>query len=206
MVASIKSKKTAAVLAVMGLELGVEEGLDIGRGELDDELHHRHEYEEFENPERVDEPLLHALIHALGHEVQGEDDGHHDAPGESSLKEYREIGRVEFAEHPANHIAGGVETVGTEENPQCGYKDECYEPCTKVDGQTVAEPLERVHHQFVDAQAQAMPESPNDEGPSCTVPQAAKQHRGHEIEVLAHFALAVATQRNVEVVAQPERE
>ena len=117
MVASIKRKKTAAVLAVMGLELGVEEGLDIGRGELDDELHHRHEYEEFENPERVDEPLLHALIHALGHEVQGEDDGHHDAPGEPAVKEHGEVGGVKLGEHATEHLTCGVETVGTEEYP-----------------------------------------------------------------------------------------
>ena len=51
-----------------------------------------------------------------------------------------------------------------------------------------------------------MQSAPDDERPTRTVPQAAEQHRCHQREVGTRLAMAIAAQRNVEVIAQPRRQ
>ena len=51
-----------------------------------------------------------------------------------------------------------------------------------------------------------MQRAPNYESPRCSVPQAAEQHRQHEIDVRPSRAAAVATERDVQIVAQPGAE
>src|SRR3546814_4987425 len=48
--------------------------------------------------------------------------------------------------------------------------------------------------------------APHDEGHRSAVPQAAQEHREEEVAIGAAHAVAVAAQRDVEVVAQPPRE
>ena len=52
----------------------------------------------------------------------------------------------------------------------------------------------------------AVEPSPDHEGPLRTVPQPAHQEDDHDVHVLARRALAVATQRDVQVVAEPRRQ
>ncbi len=51
-----------------------------------------------------------------------------------------------------------------------------------------------------------MDPAPDDERPAGAVPEAADQHRQHQVAVRDHLALAVAAERDVEVVAQPARQ
>ena len=51
-----------------------------------------------------------------------------------------------------------------------------------------------------------MQASPDDEGPVRAVPEAAEQHRQHQVDVGAELRAAVAAERNVEIVAQPRRQ
>ncbi len=55
-------------------------------------------------------------------------------------------------------------------------------------------------------QAHAVHAAPEDEGPAGAVPEAAEQHGHDEVHVGAAAALAVAAQRDVQVVAQPARQ
>ena len=48
-----------------------------------------------------------------------------------------------------------------------------------------------------------MPDSPEHEGPTCAVPQAAKEEYGNKIRVAAQRAAPAAAEWNVEVVAEP---
>ena len=51
-----------------------------------------------------------------------------------------------------------------------------------------------------------MDAAPNDEGPVCTVPETAEQHGEHEVDVGADFAEAIASKRNIEIIAEPGAE
>ena len=61
------------------------------------------------------------------------------------------------------------------------------------------------HHSF-DAQQTAVITAPDDEIPACAVPQAAQQHGQHQIAIRHPAAVAIAAQRDVQIVAQPARE
>ena len=51
-----------------------------------------------------------------------------------------------------------------------------------------------------------MQETPHDERPGGSMPQPAEQHRQHQIAAGLPRSGAVATQRNIQIVAQPRRE
>ena len=57
-----------------------------------------------------------------------------------------------------------------------------------------------------DNQVDAVQAAPDDEVPGGAVPQAAEQHREHQVHVGADGALPVAAERDVQVVAQPARQ
>ena len=45
--------------------------------------------------------------------------------------------------------------------------------------------------------------SPENEVEGGSVPKSTQQHRHQEVDVLAEFAMAIATKRNIEVVLEP---
>ena len=69
-----------------------------------------------------------------------------------------------------------------------------------------AERRSPVGGQALDDQADAVDAAPHHERPRRAVPQAAEQHREHEVPVRVPAAAAVAAEGDVEVVAQPARQ
>src|SRR5215469_12713786 len=48
--------------------------------------------------------------------------------------------------------------------------------------------------------------APDHEIPARAVPQAAEQHRDHQVAVRLQLAMAIPAQRNVKIIAEPTRE
>src|SRR6266404_3719706 len=58
----------------------------------------------------------------------------------------------------------------------------------------------------MDHQRDTMERTPNDKRPCAAVPQAAQDHRDHDISIHEPARAAVPPQRNVKIIAQPTRE
>src|SRR4051794_37364266 len=58
----------------------------------------------------------------------------------------------------------------------------------------------------MNAQQRAVISAPDDKGPRRPMPQAAEQHRHHQVEIGAACSATVAAERDVEVIAQPGAE
>ena len=56
--------------------------------------------------------------------MEGEDDGKHDAPSAASSEKDRQVSPFKIGEYASNHLIGGMERVGTEEDPQESHKTE----------------------------------------------------------------------------------
>ena len=50
-----------------------------------------------------------------------------------------------------------------------------------------------------------MQRAPNYESPRCSVPQAAEQHRDHDIAINKPSRTAISAEWNVEIIAKPRR-
>src|SRR5579863_9511498 len=103
-----------------------------------------------------------------------------------------------------------------ERPPQRGLAEEDPRQTYDVEDDDAAPPHEeqapRLRHvatagqQALERQHPAVDRAPDDEGPVGAMPQAAKQHGGHQVGIGAHAPLAVAAEGYVEVVAQPGAE
>ena len=58
----------------------------------------------------------------------------------------------------------------------------------------------------VDAKIEAVQHAPDDERPARAVPQPAEQHRDHQVDVAQRRAVAIAAERDIEIVAQEPRQ
>ncbi len=58
----------------------------------------------------------------------------------------------------------------------------------------------------IDAQKNAVQPAPDQERPVRAVPETAQQHRDQKVHIAARAALAVAAQRNIQVIAQESRQ
>ena len=99
-------------------ELGVEEGLDGGAGELEDELDEDYEQQQLEPPRSVNEAVTELVPHVNGHKVQTEDDGQHQAPGAAARQEYAHVGPLKVGEDVGDNLSCRIEGAGSEENTQ----------------------------------------------------------------------------------------
>ncbi len=109
-----------------------------------------------------------------------------------------------FGEHifAANAQVGGAEEDPADDDAQENeLAVETPPHHCRVRGDPAAR-FERVEHD----EHRAMPRPPDHEEPCRAVPQAAEQHRDHEVAVLPESPAAIASERNVQVIAQPERE
>src|SRR5438105_3309214 len=108
-----------------------------------------------------------------------------------------------LTEHAPQHEPGLAEGLGAEEHPghvdqRVGEEPERHEherPGAIVGEARSQRPLDREIHPVQPA--------PGDEGPVGPVPEAPEQHGRHERRVGAARAVAIAPERNVEIVAQP---
>ena len=112
--------------------MGVEEGLDGGAGELEDELDEEDEDEKFHGPVGGDEAVTELVPGASGHEVEGVDDGEHDAPGAATLQEDAHIGPLKVGDNVGDDLSGSLECGGAEEYPKECHKSEGDEPGNKT--------------------------------------------------------------------------
>ena len=110
------------------LELGVEEGLDGGAGELEHQLDENDEDDQFEPPGGCDEALTQFVPHMARHKMQGIDNGQHDAPSRATRQKDGQIGPLKVGEDAADDLSRGMERVGAEENPQECHETERYQP------------------------------------------------------------------------------
>ena len=58
----------------------------------------------------------------------------------------------------------------------------------------------------IDDQKHAVQSAPDHKSPARAVPQSAQQHGGHQIHIAMRAALAVAAQRDIQIVAQETRQ
>ena len=188
------------------LELGVEEGLDGGAGELEDELDEDNEDDELEPPGGGNEAVTQVVPDARGHKMQAEDDGQHDAPGAASCQEDANVSPLEVGDNVGDNLSCSLEGAGTEEDPQECHETEGQQPGDKACEPCTGNGVEPRLAQLVDAEGDTVTGAPNDEGPCGTVPESTEEHGDHEIEMLTHFALAVAAQGDIDIVAQPRGE
>ena len=83
--------------------------------------------------------------------------------------------------------------------------------CVRVDWSVVERAADRgcalgfSADRTVDAQVEAVEPAPDHEPPRSAVPQAAEEHRDHQVAIGREAALPVPAERHVEVVAQPGR-
>src|ERR1700730_1509837 len=54
-----------------------------------------------------------------------------------------------------------------------------------------------------DRQAAAMETAPHHEGPVCPMPQSTQEHGQQEVAIGLAFSVAIATQRNIEIITKP---
>ena len=89
--------------------------------------------------------------------------------------------------------------VGAEEHPAERHRRKVTLRC-----QTTRQPRPTRAVAWWNTSSSAVPGAPGRERPVGAVPEAAEDHRGHQVEAPARGRAAVAAERDVEVVAQPE--
>ena len=114
-------------------------------------------------------------------------------------------------EQPAEHVEGARQAGRPEEHPRQAHDVEGDGPPDEAPKRRVgrlgqAEGGAAVGHQPLDDETHAVDATPHHERPRRAVPQAADQHREHEVAVRVPPTAAVAAERDVEVVAQPARQ
>src|SRR5450759_592633 len=135
-------------------------------------------------------------------DADAEHDEADDGPGD------RRADAAQAGDEPPEHPEGPADRVGAEEHP--GHADE------GEHGETLESPrpgrrnrhgqtqsLARVGAGALEGQADAVHASPEHERPAGAVPEPGEEERDDEVHVRAAAALAVAAQRDVEVVPQP---
>ena len=112
--------------------MGVEEGLDGGAGELEDELYKKDEKEQFHHPMGGNEVATQLVPDARGDEVESENNRQHDTPGAATSQEYAHISPLKVGKDTADDLSRSLECVGTEEDPKENDERECQQPGHKT--------------------------------------------------------------------------
>ena len=106
------------------LELEVDEGLHVGRLDLNDYEDEDDDEERLYNKWTTGDEVFHLICEELGHEMQyiaqKHEQGHYLVGG-APLKEYL---RLELEEYLMEHLFGDAEGGGTEEHPAGGNEVE----------------------------------------------------------------------------------
>ena len=118
---------------------------------------------------------------------------------------------VEVFENLVQHQRDGLHRLGAEHQPPQADDVERQEHARRAAPPVHLRPgglgaRNEGHPELVQRQGRAVQSAPEDETHRRAVPQSAQQHRQEQVAVGPDAALAVAAQRNVEVVAQPRRE
>ena len=138
-------------------------------------------------------------------------DQHQGANHRIARDELREDLRMEGGENTCQDLARRLHRVGPEEDPAQANEMEGddhpdHAPSGRHLGPRLPERGPAAHHELMDGQRDPMQGAPKDETDRRPVPQSAQEHRDHQVRVGAEAPLAVAAQRDVEVILQPRGE
>ena len=118
--------------------------------------------------------------------------------------------RMEVGEDTVEHRPGIGESMVAEEYPAEGHEMECQQhrhESTQAMAVIATVVMEEVGAQpLVQSQRHTVHAAPRHEVQACSMPETAKQHGDNQIEVCAHASLAVTSQGDVDIVANPRRE
>ena len=145
---------------------------------------------------------------------------HEDADGFVGCAPLQEYLWLKLVEYLVEYLLGDVEGWSAEEYPACCYEMEGEEAAEDDNGVGVpgawcgwfalagqiadgAEDGADGLPYLVDTEEEPVQSAPEDEVEGGSVPKSAKEHRHEQIEVLAKFAVAVASKADVEVVFEP---
>ena len=201
----------------MGSELEVDEWLNVGRLDLDDDKSHDDDEKCFDEKRALSDIGLHLFGEELWHEMQHITQQHQQGNrlvGGTPLKENL---RFKLEEYLMEHLFGNAKRRSTEEHPQgCNEVEgdetshEDNEPVLRRVGVFLAGQIrertkyrtEGVPH-LVETEEKSMNATPEDEVEGCSVPETTQQHRHQKVEVLAQLAVTVATEGDIEIVLEP---
>src|SRR6266571_440706 len=96
---------------------------------------------------------------------------------------------------------GRAEAVGAEKDPTERDEEERHIPLPEGRERAVPRGQRAMEHE-----QPTVPCAPGGEGPVGAVPETAEHHRHHDVDALARLRAPVAAERDVQVVAQPERQ
>ena len=109
------------------------------------------------------------------------------------------------ARHRPEHVDGDGDRTGAKENPGQHHRQESRRRTGQPERQVAALP-QHMAQCMVDDQVGAMQHAPHDKGPVRAMPQAAQQHGQEQVAVALESAVAVAAQRDIQIVAQEARQ
>ena len=198
-------------------ELEVDEGLHVAGLDLDDHPDEEDDEQGLDEEGAVGDERLGLVGEGGGQEVEQIAQKHERGDGLVGGEPLEQDLRLEMLAYLLKHLLGNAEGGGTEEHPEGCDEVEGEEPADEGDeavfgwmglvlGGEVAQRAEEGAEgvpDFVEAQQQPVNAAPQDEVERGPVPQPAKEHGGEQVEVLPELAVAVAAQRDVEVVLEP---
>src|SRR6185369_8185939 len=109
------------------------------------------------------------------------------------------------ADHALEHTASRSEVRRAEKDPGKIDEREGQEDARSAVNPVLGMPIKRSGHlppTGLPGQKRAVEQSPQDEGPARAVPEAAQKERKQNIRQLTRRAAAIASERNVDIVAQ----
>ena len=130
-------------------------------------------------------------------------DQHHDAPFSTDVPEDRKASPVPILKDIAQNQEGVGEGSGPKEYPKGRYIGECKNPTAEYGKEIVGNPDQDRLERLMDSQTYSMHSSPEDEFPSGSVPKATDEHGEEIVEIGSECAFPIASQGDVDIVAQP---
>lgn len=99
-----------------------------------------------------------------------------------------------------------MEVGRTEDCPTKRYETECQQSGNGNRQAVVANLAKYGLADFMDGEPNAVQSSPNEEHQGTAVPDTGSQHRDKQTETSAHNPVSIASERDIEIVAEPGRE
>ena len=192
-------------------ELEIDKRLYVAGFDLHDAPDHRRGHQDLQNQRRMDHDPLRDGVDGRRQQVQDVTRGDQREDSGVARHDLRDHRGVEVFENLVQHQRDGLHRLGAEHQPPQADDVERQEHARRA-----APPVHlrsgglgarnEGHPELVQRQSRAVQSAPKDETHRRAVPQSAQQHRQEQVAVGPDAALAVAAQRDVEVVAQPRRE
>lgn len=142
----------------------------------------------------------------MKHKAENDEEESASVAGDDTEKDFGMERREQLPELNADTFKGGVAEEDAAERPEMNGKDDgkdTFDALAVVVGR-MAENVLSPH--TMDDTCQSVNGSPHDKVEGSSVPQAADNHRDKEIGITAPPSLAIAPQRNVNIILDPRRQ